>query len=121
LNGDLELDGVFDALPDNHRTCLYRVVQEALTICVRHAHAQYVSISVHTRDGQLLVAVTVVGVGLNPIRRRNGLGLRGIDERVRELEGTMTIVREAGGGTTLAVRLPLPPGIAEVPRARAAS
>jgi signal transduction histidine kinase len=121
MNVDLEMDGDFDALPDKHRTCLYRVVQEALTNCVRHAHAQNVSISVHTRDGQLQVAVTDDGVGLNPIRRRNGLGLRGIDERVRELEGTMTIVREAGGGTTLAVRLPLPPGIAEVPRARAAS
>ena len=48
------------------------------------------------------------GVGLNPVRRRNGLGLRGIDERVRELEGTMTISREAGGGTTVAVQLPLP-------------
>ena len=60
------------------------------------------------------------GVGLNPSRRRNGLGLRGIDERVRELEGTMTISPEAGGGTTVAVQLPLPAATTEVPRARAA-
>ena len=83
------------------------------------AHAQNVRIRVHTGDGYLYVSVTDDGVGLNPARRRNGLGLRGIDERVRELEGTMTISREAGGGTTVAVRLPLA-GVTEVPGARAA-
>ena len=36
------------------------------------------------------------GVGLDPARRRNGLGLRGIDERVKELDGTMTIARAGG-------------------------
>ena len=66
------------------------------------------------------VSVTDDGVGLNPLRRRNGLGLRGIDERVRELEGTMTISPESGRGTTVAVQLPLPAASTEEPRARAA-
>ena len=35
------MDGDFDALPDKHRTCVYRVVQEAMTNCVRHAQAQH--------------------------------------------------------------------------------
>ena len=120
INVDLKMDGDFDPLPDKHRTCVYRVVQEALTNCVRHAHAQNVRIRVHTRDGHLHVSVSDDGVGLNPVRRRNGLGLRGIDERVRELEGTMTILPHAGGGTTVAVQLPLPAATTEVPRARAA-
>jgi signal transduction histidine kinase len=68
----------------------------------------------------LQVSVTDDGVGLNPVRRRNGLGLRGIDERVNELEGTTTISRQAGGGTIVAVQLPLPAGHMEVPRARVA-
>jgi signal transduction histidine kinase len=40
--------------------------------------------------------------------RRTGLGLRGIEERVKELDGTMTIASAVGKGTTLAVQLPLP-------------
>lgn len=120
MNVDLKMDGDFDALPEKHRTCVYRVVQEALTNCVRHAHAQNIKIDVQADDGHLQVAVTDDGVGLNPARRRNGLGLRGIDERVRELEGTMTISREAGGGTTVSVRLPLPADVTEVSHARAA-
>jgi signal transduction histidine kinase len=121
MNVDLKMEGDFDALPDKHRTCLYRVVQEALTNCVRHAHAENIRVSVQAQGGCLQVSVTDDGVGLNPGRRRNGLGLRGIDERVRELDGTMAILQEAGGGTTVAVRLPLPAGVTEVPRARVAS
>jgi len=120
MNVDLKMHGDFDALPDKQRTCVYRVVQEALTNCVRHARAQNVKISVQARDGHLDVSVTDDGVGLDPVHRRNGLGLRGIDERVRELEGTMAISREAGGGTTVTVQLPLPAAVTEVPRARAA-
>jgi signal transduction histidine kinase len=120
MNVDLRMNGDFDALPDKHRTCVYRVVQETLTNCVRHARAQNVKISVNTPDGHLQASVTDDGVGLDPIRRRHGLGLRGIDERVRELAGTMTISRAVDGGTTVAVRLPLPAEVIEVPRARAA-
>jgi signal transduction histidine kinase len=120
MNVDLNMDGDFDALPDKYRTCVYRVVQEALTNCIRHARAQSVKIIVQARDGHLHVSVTDDGIGLNPVHRRNGLGLRGIDERVRELEGTVTISRGGGGGTTVAVQLPLPAENTELPRARAA-
>jgi signal transduction histidine kinase len=121
MNVDLEMDGDFDALPDKHRTCVYRVVQEAMTNCVRHAHAQTARISVGARDGYLRVFVTDDGVGLDPTRRRAGLGLRGLEERVKELAGTMTISREADrGGTRLTVRLPLPADLRESPRARVA-
>ena len=88
INVDLKIEGDFDALPDKHRTCVYRVVQEAMTNCVSHAQAESIQISVTTHDGQLYVWVTDDGVGLDPARRRNGLGLRGIEERVKELEGT---------------------------------
>jgi signal transduction histidine kinase len=121
MDVDLKVDGDLEALPDKHRTCAYRVVQEALTNCARHAQAQNVKVRVQARDGRLQVSVTDDGVGLNPISRRAGLGLRGIDERVRELAGTMTISPEAGGGTTVAVQLPLPANITEVSRARAVS
>jgi signal transduction histidine kinase len=120
MNVDLKMGGDFEALADKHRTCVYRVVQEALTNCARHAQAQHVTISLYAGDGCLHLSVTDDGVGLNPIRRRNGLGLRGIDERVKELDGTMTISADPNGGTTVGVQLPLPTGLAEVPRARIA-
>jgi signal transduction histidine kinase len=105
---NLNMEGDFDTLPDKHRTCVYRVVQEAMTNCARHAHAQTIDVVVRALAGQLSVTVTDDGVGLDPDKRRDGLGLRGIEERVKELQGTMTISPEPANGTTLTIRLPLP-------------
>lgn len=117
---ELQMDGRFDVGPDRHRTCVYRAVQEALTNCVRHAKAQSIKVTVTGHTDQLDVSVTDDGVGFDPARRRDGLGLRGIEERVKELQGTLTMDSVAGEGTTLAIRLPLPEPVTEVTLARAA-
>jgi signal transduction histidine kinase len=117
---ELEMNGRFDAVPDGHRTCVYRVVQEALTNCVRHATAQSIKVRVVDHADRLDVSITDDGVGFDPARRRDGLGLRGIEERVKELQGAMTMGSVAGEGTTLAIRLPLPERTPEVALARAA-
>ena len=102
----------------------YRVVQEATTNCVRHADAKTIQIRVSVERDQLGVLVSDDGLGLDPRQWRRGLGLRGIDERVKELNGLMTISSAPGGGTTLRVSLPLPvlspPAELDVPLARAA-
>lgn len=110
---ELKMDGDFTSLPDKHRTCIYRVIQEAMTNCARHAQAKNISIEVAWREAQLRVAVTDDGIGLNPASGRRGLGLRGIEERVKELRGSMTIARRAGAGTTLKVLLPVPAATTE--------
>jgi signal transduction histidine kinase len=120
LNVDLRMAGEFDALPDRYRTCLYRAVQEALTNCVRHAKARSVQVSVTGGTKGVDLCVADDGIGLDPRQRRDGLGLRGIEERVRELAGTMTIAGAAGAGTKLSIHLPQPTPAPEVPLASAA-
>jgi signal transduction histidine kinase len=120
IDAELRMDGDFTALSDKQRTCVYRIVQEAMTNCIRHAQAKTIRVDVSAADGELRVLVVDDGVGLDPARPRSGLGLKGIDERVRELHGTMTISRQPGLGTTLAVQLPLPSAVEEITLARAA-
>nr|AAP58538.1 putative sensory transduction histidine kinase [uncultured Acidobacteriota bacterium] len=117
---ELTMTGDFDALPDRYRTCVYRAVQEALTNCVRHASARSITVTVTSNGEQLEAFVADDGVGLDQSRRRNGLGLRGIEERVRDLNGSMTIDALSGKGTKLAIRLPLPEAESEAPLRRAA-
>ncbi len=117
---DLTMDGDFDTLPDKHRTCVYRIVQEAMTNCVRHAQAKAIQVGVMAEGDRLRVSISDDGIGLDLAHRRKGLGLRGIDERVKELGGTMRISCEPGRGTSLVVHLPLPAPVMEVSLARAA-
>ena len=117
---ELRVDGDVDTLPDPHQTCVYRAVQEALTNCVRHAQAQTIAVTVVAGRRTLDVSVTDNGLGFDPAARRNGLGLRGMEERVKEIGGTVTIRTAPGQGTALSVQLPLPAPIAEARLARVA-
>ena len=121
IDAELQADGDFSALPEAYRTCVYRAVQEALTNCARHAKASSIRVNVTGHSDHLDVSITDDGVGIDPARLYSGLGLRGIEERVKELDGTVTITRTSkSGGTTLAIHLPLPAAAMEAARARVA-
>ena len=104
---DLSVTGDLSRLPDTHATCIYRVVQEALTNCVRHSSASKVRVAVSGAGDMIRVSVSDDGVGIQPASRRTGLGLRGIEERVRDLDGTVDI-QSTAAGTSLMIRIPLP-------------
>lgn len=103
----MEVGGMLETLPDSHRTCIYRVVQEALTNCARHSNAQNVRITFHADKERLSLTIQDDGVGLGSrSANRKGLGLIGIEERVRELGGRVTIVSQPQRGTLLQVDVP---------------
>jgi signal transduction histidine kinase len=119
LQVDLTMDGDFDGLPDQHRTCVYRAVQEALTNCVKHSSCRRIQVKVLGQSDNLVLSVADDGVGVDR-SHRGGLGLRGIEERVRELHGETGIRSKLGEGTVVSVRLPIPITHSEVILARAA-
>ena len=116
----LSVNGDLNRLPDRHRTCVYRVVQEALTNCVRHAAATNIRVTVTGHQEGLDVTVVDDGIGFDVERHKPGLGLRGIEERARELGGQVEIRSVKGAGTSLLIRLPFDAPAEEVPLARIA-
>jgi signal transduction histidine kinase len=99
-----ELDS--DELPDEYKTCIYRVVQEALHNCARHAHASSVRIRVEQAKDRLLLSIKDDGQGFDVLHTK-GLGLLGIQERVARLGGTCRVRSQPGSGTELLVELPV--------------
>ena len=121
---ELTLEGALDTLPDQYRTAVYRIVQEALTNCARHAEASRIEVAVRLERNTLDLLVADNGIGIDPRRPRAGAGLLGIEERVRELHGAFEVSRRPSGGTELRVAIPLIATLTqrneEVPLARAA-
>jgi len=100
-------------LPPPVETAAYRIVQEALTNVLKHAHANRVSVMLEYRHDELLVIVEDNGRGFHPevpftVKERGGLGLVGIQERAALVGGKLNIESEPGSGTTLAIRIPAP-------------
>ncbi len=95
-----------ESLPDEYKTCIYRIVQEALHNCQRHAQAHRVRIQLQQTPDKLLLSVQDDGRGFRPGDR--GLGLLGMEERVSRLGGRCQINSEEGNGTLLSIELPEP-------------
>jgi len=103
---EVDADSISEDLPDEHKTCIYRVVQEALHNVARHARAKHVQISLAEHDSRLLLKIKDDGQGFSPERDR-GLGLLGMKERVEHLGGVCRIKSQPGSGTLVDVQLPL--------------
>jgi signal transduction histidine kinase len=104
----VQVEGILDHLSEAQRTCIYRVVQEALTNCARHAQAQNVLVSICADGERVLVVVQDDGIGFDVrSRSRAGLGLLGIEERVQALDGSVRIDSRPNKGTTIRVELPV--------------
>jgi signal transduction histidine kinase len=104
----VESEDVPQDLPDAYKVCIYRVTQGALHNAVRHSGARNATVRVkHSQQGiQLRVADD--GRGFDPARTR-GMGLLGMEERMKRLGGTFHLESQPGKSTTITAELP-PPG-----------
>jgi len=103
----VESENVSDDLPDEYKICVYRLVQEALNNAVRHSHARNARVRVTAGASGIAVAVSDDGRGFDPQRAR-GLGILGMEERVRRLGGTLNVKSSPGQGAMVTAELPLP-------------
>lgn len=91
-------------MPPVPETTCYFVVSETLTNVARHAEASSVSVHIHERDGLASVVVRDDGIGgVDPAR---GSGLAGLEDRVRAVGGTFTVVSPPDVGTTVSAEVP---------------
>ncbi|HZI51379.1 MAG TPA: ATP-binding protein [Terriglobia bacterium] len=97
-----------ETLREAQKTCIYRVVQEALTNCARHARAGTVRVSLRMEGETIALSVSDDGIGFNTTgTMREGLGLLGMRERVQALDGDLNISSVPGKGTVIRVQIPL--------------
>lgn len=98
-------------LPDDAKTTLFRVAQEALTNIERHAQAHHIKLSLTVDDGAVELTISDDGTGFdiqNQNRKKNlsaGIGLRNMQERLEHHNGDLK-VSSSGKGTTIRARLP---------------
>jgi len=100
---DREPDG--SALAPELETTIYRLIQEALTNVIKHAHASTVRVLVAVVEADMVIEVQDDGRGFDTGAHSDGFGLAGIRERVYLAGGTLEL--ESGEGGTL-VRAQLP-------------
>jgi two-component system sensor histidine kinase UhpB len=102
---DLALDGARDAMDEATALTAYRVAQEGLTNAFRHSGARRISLQVTHREDRLCIEVADDGAGL-AAPTSDGLGMRGMRERVEAQGGALMAMNGPDGGARLIAELP---------------
>jgi signal transduction histidine kinase len=92
-------------------TAVFRIFQESLTNVARHAHATRVEARLERAVNDLFFQVRDDGMGFDAeeVKTRKSLGLVGMQERALLLHGELKVEGVPSAGTTLTLRIPLPP------------
>lgn len=126
IRTDFQAVGGGERLPQRVETCLYRIVQEALTNVARHSGASTASVVLDVRGGlvggtnhaggplhaggtrQATAIIEDDGRGFDQAQvGRRSLGIAGMRERVALLDGTLQIESSPDSGTAVFVKIPL--------------
>jgi signal transduction histidine kinase len=105
LRAELRTNGEPRPLPPDTEVAVYRVVQEALTNTVKHAHASAATVELDWTETEL--ALTVTDDGRGPADTVGGHGLIGLRERAVACGGTAEAGPGPDGGFRVVVRLPV--------------
>jgi two-component system, NarL family, sensor kinase len=109
----LEIPEDFGRLPRDLELVIFRLVQECLTNVHRHSQSKTASIRIARESSQITLDIEDEGKGISPERLaeirsgRSGVGIRGMQERLRQFEGTMNI-DSGSSGTRTFVTIPIP-------------
>lgn len=107
---ECEFHNVPRELSDDVALCIYRIVQEGLQNVVKHSHAIGAKVALRADENELRLEILDQGSGFDTAATtvNSSLGLVGMRERVRLVQGQISVQSRKGVGTKIEVRVPLP-------------
>ena len=106
---DFEAQSVPEEVPPAIGLCVFRLMQEAVQNAAKHSGARRFRVSLRGAPNELELTVGDSGAGfdLKEAMRGRGVGLTSMTERVKLVDGQLSIDSKPGGGTTILARVPL--------------
>tara|TARA_R110000868_G_scaffold4211_15_gene26769 strand:+ start:4379 stop:6463 length:2085 start_codon:yes stop_codon:yes gene_type:complete len=93
LNGDIKIN-------------LYRILQESIQNCIKHAEATSIFINFDVNEKEIIAIIEDNGIGFDAKKIKKGIGVRNISSRLKKLKGDWNIESTIGSGTTMTIRIP---------------
>jgi signal transduction histidine kinase len=99
-------------LPQEISLCLFRVLQEALQNAAKYSGSKRFQVTFSNTSGEIHLTVRDSGIGfdLEEALKGHGLGLTSMKERLKLVDGKLSIDSQLRGGTTINASVPLSPG-----------
>lgn len=101
-------DGIiWDDVSNKTKIHVYRMIQETLHNIYKHANASIVKISFKLKNNVICLTMTDDGLGFNVNKAKSGIGLKNINSRIKEINGTLNITSKPNVGTTVTIEAPI--------------
>jgi len=97
----------WDNLEGDVKINIYRITQECLQNCFKHAKCKKVAVNLSCEDKQVVLKVIDDGVGFNVKKGKKGIGLKNIKSRINKINGSLQIKSTPEKGTTVIINVPL--------------
>jgi len=107
FDAELVMFGLENGLPRTMEIAAFRVVQELVSNCMKHAKASEISMAITRTDRNLNIVVSDNGKGFDTGRPSAGMGMKSVRERAAGMHGSVQVDSRAGKGTTVIVDLPI--------------
>ena len=86
---------------------LYLGIRESIQNCKKYAQASKINIDLTIQKNYVLLNISDNGIGFDTKISKKGIGLRNLQERVEDLNGTLNISSKIGNGTKTNIQIPL--------------
>jgi two-component system sensor histidine kinase UhpB len=113
LTGTIELDlflptsEELESIDNNLKLTLYRIIQEQVSNILKHSKAKNVSIILGINGAFYTLLIEDDGIGFDPRKKSNGIGLKNIESRCALFGGTMNVTTSPGNGCIIKIQIPV--------------
>jgi PAS domain S-box-containing protein len=113
---DFHAEGIPKEIPQGIALCLFRVLQEALQNAIKHSGSRHVDVSLRGGLNEIQLTVRDSGIGFDPEKsmKGRGLGLTSMKERLKLVDGKLSVKSQPIVGSTVDARVPLNPKMTSV-------
>lgn len=100
-------DITWDLVGNKMKIHIYRIIQETLHNIYKHAKASEVEISFKLKNNVICLTIKDNGSGFDINRAKSGIGLKNMNSRIKELNGTINITSKKNIGTQVTIEAPI--------------
>ncbi|WP_298494134.1 sensor histidine kinase [uncultured Algibacter sp.] len=98
----------WDSITNKKKIHIYRIIQETLQNIYKHANATKVYISFNLKNNVICLTVKDNGIGFDVNKAKSGIGLKNMNSRIKEINGTIQISSQKNEGTEVIIEVPIP-------------
>ena len=98
----------WEAISNKTKIHIYRIIQESLHNIYKHADATAVNISLKLKSNKIYLTLNDNGSGFDVNKAKSGIGLKNMNSRINEINGTINITSKKDVGTTVTIEAPIP-------------